>query len=300
VNILGVQLGALFVGLSTVTKFGALAALVLFSLLLGGGSGASWSHLAATDASVQPGLYGLALISVLWAYDGFADLSFASGEVKDPQRNLPRAIIIGTLAIIFIYVSANIAYLYMNPIEKVQNSRLVAADTMSGLFGQAGAAFISVVVMISTFGSLMGSMLASPRIFFAMADDRLFFKPIAMVHPRFNTPYIAILFACVLGIAMVMTQTFEQLTDTFVLAMWPFYALSVAAIYRLRRSQPRLHRPYKMIGYPVVPAVFVAAAIYLVINALIADPKWTTITFGVVLAGLPVYYALFRNRAAVT
>ena len=184
----------------------------------------------------------------------------------------------------------------MNPIEKVQSSRLIAADTMSALFGQAGAAFISVVVMISTFGSLMGSMLASPRIFFAMADDRLFFKPIAAVHPRFKTPYVAILLACVLGIAMVMTQTFEQLTDTFVLAMWPFYALSVAAIYRLRRSQPQLNRPYKVVGYPFVPAVFVAAAFYLVINALITDPKWTSITFGVVLAGLPVYYALFRNR----
>ena len=298
VNILGVQLGALFVGLSTLTKFGALAALVLLSFLLGGGHSASWSHLASNDATVEPAVYGLALISVLWAYDGFADLSFASGEVKDPQRNLPRAIVFGTLAIIAIYVSANMAYLYMNPIEKVQSSRLVAADTMASLFGQAGAAFISIVVMISTFGSLMGSMLASPRIFFAMADDRLFFKPIAAVHPRFHTPYVAILFACVLGMAMVMTQTFEQLTDTFVLAMWPFYALSVAAIYRLRKTHPHLQRPYKVIGYPVVPAVFIAAAIYLVVNALIADPKWTSITFAVVLAGLPVYYLLFRQRAA--
>jgi amino acid transporter len=295
VNIIGVQLGAFFVGLSTLTKFGALAALVLLSFVLGDSSGASWTNLASTGAAVQPGLYGLALISVLWAYDGFADLSFASGEVKDPQRNLPRAIIYGTLAIIAIYVSANVAYLYMNPIATVQGSRLIAADTMASMFGRAGAAFISVVVMISTFGSLMGSMLASPRIFFAMADDRLFFKPIAAVHPRFKTPYVAILFACVLGIAMVMTQTFEQLTDTFVLAMWPFYALSVAAIYRLRRSQPRLQRPYKVVGYPVVPAIFIAAAIYLVVNALINDPKWTSITFAVVLAGLPVYYAVFRH-----
>jgi amino acid transporter len=297
VNVVGVQLGALFVGLSTITKFGALAALVFFSFLLGGGSGASLTNFAATGTAVESGLFGLALISVLWAYDGFADLSFASGEVKDPQRNLPRAIIIGTLAIIAIYVSANMAYLYMNPIEKVQGSRLIAADTMASLFGQGGAAFISVVVMISTFGSLMGSMLASPRIFFAMADDRLFFRPIAAVHPKFHTPHVAILFACVLGIAMVMTQTFEQLTDTFVLAMWPFYALSVAAIYRLRKSQPRLNRPYKVVGYPFVPAIFVAAAIYLVVNALITDPVWTSITFGVVLAGLPVYYVLFRNRA---
>jgi APA family basic amino acid/polyamine antiporter len=296
VNIIGVQLGALFTGLSTITKFGALALLVVASFLLGDNTGASWSNLAPTAAPVQAGLFGLALISVLWAYDGFADLSFASGEVKDPQRNLPRAIIYGTLAIIGIYVSANVAYLYMNPIDKVQSSRLVAADTMSALFGQVGVAFISVVVMISTFGSLMGSMLASPRIFFAMADDRLFFRPIAAVHSRFKTPYVAILLAAVLGIGMVMTQTFEQLTDTFVLAMWPFYGLSVAALYRLRQSQPHLQRPYKVVGYPFVPAVFVAASFYLVLNALIADPKWTSIVFGVVLAGLPVYYAVFRGK----
>lgn len=297
-NVRGIQLGALFAGLSTVAKFGALTLLVVLSFLLGGGSGGSWQHLSAGGGAIDPGLYGLALISVLWAYDGFADLTFASGEVANPQRNLPRAIIIGTIGIIVIYLLANTAYLYISPIEKVQTSRLVAADTMAAMFGQAGVAFISIVVMISTFGSLMGSMLASPRIFFAMADDRLFFQPIARVHPRYHTPYIAILLACALGVGMVVTQTFEQLTDTFVLAMWPFYALSVGAIYRLRRTQPHLSRPYKVIGYPVVPAIFIAAATYLVINALWTDPLWTTIVFTVVLAGLPVYYFAFRDRSA--
>ena len=127
----------------------------------------------------MPGVFGLALISVMWAYDGFADLTFASGEVKDPQRNLPRAIIIGTLLIIAIYLTANAAYLYVNPIGVMAKSRLIAADTMGALFGQIGVSFVSVIVMISTFGSLMGSMLASPRIFFAMADDKLLFEPIA-------------------------------------------------------------------------------------------------------------------------
>lgn len=297
-NIRGVRLGALLTGASSVAKFGALALLVLLSLALGGGHGASWSNVAWTGAPIDAGLYGLALISVLWAYDGFADLSFAGGEVQDPQRNLPRAIITGTLAIITIYLLANVAYLYVNSLGGVQRSRLVAADTMGSLLGEAGVAFISVIVMVSTFGSLMGSMLASPRIFFAMADDRLFFPIVAAVHPRFRTPWVAILLACVLGIAMVLTQTFEQLTDTFVLAMWPFYALSVAAIFRLRRSQPGLERPYRAAGYPFVPAVFVAAAAYLVVNALISDPLWTSIVFGVVLGGLPVYYASFRNTPA--
>ncbi len=296
INIVGVQLGALFAGLSTIAKFGALTLLVIASLVLGGGVGASWSNLAATGAPVDAGLFGLALISVMWAYDGFADLTFASGEVRDPQRNLPRAIVIGTIAIIAIYLLSNIAYLYVSPIGRLQSSRLIAADTMSALFGQGGAAFVSVIVMISTFGSLMGSMVASPRIFFAMADDNLLFKPIAAVHPTWRTPWAAITLATALGVAMVMTQTFEQLTDTFVLAMWPFYALSVAAIYRLRKSHPHLQRPYKVVGYPFVPAVFIAAAVYLVVNALITDPKWTTITFAVVLAGLPVYYFWFSPR----
>jgi len=298
-NVVGVQLGALFAGISTVAKFGALTLLVLASFLMGGSVGGSFENFASNGAAVDAGVFGLALISVMWAYDGFADLTFASGEVKDPQRNLPRAIIIGTLLIILIYLTANAAYLYINPIGVMAKSRLISADTMGALFGQAGVAFVSVIVMISTFGSLMGSMLASPRIFFAMADDKMLFEPIARVHPKWQTPHIAISLASVLGVAMVMTQTFEQLTDTFVLAMWPFYALSVAAIYTLRKSQPSLHRPYKVIGYPFVPAVFIAAAIYLVVNALITDPVWTSITFAVVLLGLPVYYVFFA-RTSVT
>jgi basic amino acid/polyamine antiporter, APA family len=295
-NIIGVKLGALFAGLSTIAKFGALALLVLTSFLMGGQVGASFTNLSSNGAAIDAGVFGLALISVMWAYDGFADLTFASGEVKDPQRNLPRAIIIGTLMIIGIYLLANLAYLYINPIGVMAKSPLIAADTMGALFGQIGVSFVAVVVMISTFGSLMGSMLASPRIFFAMADDNLLFGPIASVHPTWKTPYVAIALAGVLGVAMVMTQTFEQLTDTFVLAMWPFYALSVAAIYTLRKSQPQLSRPYKVVGYPLVPAVFIAAAVYLVVNALITEPKWTSITFGVVLLGLPIYYLAFANR----
>jgi basic amino acid/polyamine antiporter, APA family len=296
-NIVGVQLGALFAGLSTLAKFGALTLLVVASFLMGGGVGASFTNMASNSAAIDAGVFGLALISVMWAYDGFADLTFASGEVKDPQRNLPRAIIIGTVMIIAIYLLANAAYLYVSPIGVMAKSPLIAADTMGALFGRAGVSFVAVVVMISTFGSLMGSMLASPRIFFAMADDRMLFEPIARVHPKWKTPHVAIGLACVLGVAMVMTQTFEQLTDTFVLAMWPFYALSVAAIYTLRKSQPQLNRPYKVVGYPFVPAVFVAAAIYLVVNALMTEPVWTSITFAVVLLGLPVYYIWFAKRA---
>jgi len=291
VNIVGVNLGAAIVGISTVAKFSALGALILAAFVLGGAHGASVSHLTtSTGASIGPGNLGLALVSVLWAYDGFGDLSFAGGEVKDPQKNLPRAIVIGTVAIITIYVLTNVAYLYVSPIDAVGRSPLVAADTMAALFGRAGVVLVSLFVMISSFSSLNGSMLASPRIFFAMADDGLLFGPIARVHPRFKTPYLAILLAALLGMVLVLSRSFEALTNTFVLAIWPFYALSVASIYRLRRLRPELPRPYQVIGYPVVPAVFILSVVWFVVNALINEPISTGLTFAVILAGVPIYY----------
>ncbi len=295
VNVRGVHWGAAIVGMTTAGKFAALATLVTASFLLGGGRGASFGHFSSGANPVQPGLFGLALISVLWAYDGWADLSFVGGEVKDPQRNLPRALIFGTLAIIAIYLLVNAAYLYVSPIEKVAESRLVAADTMSALFGNIGMAIVSVVVMVSTFGSLNASMLASPRVFFAMADDGLFLKSIAKVHPRYHTPYVAIGLAGFLGVAFVLLRTFEQLADTFVIAIWPFYALGIAALYPLRRRRPDMERPYRAIGYPVVPLVFIAGVVYLIINALITETLWTSVVFAVVLAGIPIYWLSFTK-----
>ena len=292
-------MGAAIVGVSTAAKFSALVVLVGASFLLGAGHGASVSHLtAAASGPIGTGAMGLALVSVLWAYDGWGDLSFAAGEVKDPQRNLPRAIILGTLALIAIYVLTNVAYLYVIPITGIANpaTPLVAADTMMALFGRTGVVLVSVFVMISSFSSLNGSMLASPRVFFAMADDGMFFDSIARIHPRFKTPYVAILLAAVLGMALVMSRSFEALTETFVLAIWPFYALGIAAIYRLRRLRPEMPRPYKVVGYPIVPAIFIVSVAAFVVNALIHEPIPTTITFALILAGLPVYQFAFARR----
>jgi amino acid transporter len=297
VNIRGVQIGAIFAGISTIAKFGALALLVLTSVVFGAASGGTVENFSAPGGAVQPGLFGLALISVLWAYDGFADVSFAAGEVRDPHRTLPRAIISGTIAIVTIYLAANCAYLFVTPVTGIATSRLIAADTMARLFGDVGVAIVSVVVAVSTFGALIAIMLASPRVFFAMADDRLFFPVFARVHPRYKTPYVAISLAAALGVAFVLTRTFEQLADTFVLSIWPFYGLAIAGLYRLRRLRPDLPRPYRVPGYPVLPGLFIAAVVYLVANALISDPVWTGLTFGIVLAGIPVYYVFFRNTA---
>lgn len=295
VNIRGVALGAAVVGAATLAKVSGLMLMVALAVLLGSDSGASVYNFAGR-APVDASLVGLALISVLWAYDGFADVTLAGGEVSNPQRNLPRSIVMGTVTIIGVYLTVNVAYLYVSPIGAVAKSPLIAADTMTALVGQIGASFISVVVMLSTFGALMAGMLASPRVFFAMADDKLFFKTVARVHPRYGTPHVAIGVAGLLGAVFVLTQTFEQLADTFVLSIWPFYTLAIAGLYRLRRTQPDLSRPYRVIGYPITPAVFIVAGVGLIANAVWAEPVWTSVTFGVVLAGAPVYWAFFRGR----
>jgi amino acid transporter len=294
INVRGVRLGAALTGVSSLAKFGALALIVTLSFALGGGRGGE-AHFVSTATPIDAGLFGLALISVLWAYDGFADVAFAAGEVRDPQRTLPRAIIGGLLAIVGIYLAINCAYLYLLPIGELSKSPLVAADAMRIVASDAGASFVSVVVTISTFGSLSGIMLAAPRLFFAMADERLFFRRVAAVHPRFQTPHVAIGLAAALGVGFVMTRTFEQLADTFVLSIWPFYGLAIAGLYRLRRARPDLPRPFRTPGYPVIPAIFVAAAVFLVGTAIVADPAWTGLTFAIVLAGVPIYYAAFRK-----
>lgn len=298
VNIRGAQVGAAFTTVSTITKFAALAALTLLAFLLGGPD-ASATHFTTPAGTVRPGLFGLAIISVLYAYDGFADVAFAAGEVRDPQRTLPRAIIGGTVAIIAIYLAANLAYLYVNPIDRLAQSPLIAADTMQAIVGRIGVVFVSVVVTVSAFGALIGVMLTAPRVFFAMADEGLFFPIMARVHPRYHTPYAAIALAALLGVAFVLTRTFEQLSDTFVLSIWPFYGLAVAGLYRLRRRTD-VSRPYEVPGYPVLPAVFIAGVAYLVGNALVTDPVWTSITFAIVLAGIPVYYVFFATKNTKT
>jgi len=293
-NVRGVQTGALLTGMTSAAKFAALALIAVVALLFGSRAGASPAHFVGGGQPVQAGLFGLAFISVLWAYDGFADLSFLAGEITNPQRTLPRAIVAGTLAIIAIYLTANAAYLYVLPIGQVAKSPLIAADTMAALVGGAGASFVSIVVAISTFGAVNSDLLGAPRIFFAAAEDGLFFKTLGRVHPAYRTPYVSILFSALLGIVFVLTGTFEQIADTFVLAIWPFYGLAVAGLYRLRRRTD-LARPYHVPGYPIVPAIFIAACIYLVVSALVGDPVWTSVTFAIMLAGVPVYYVVFAR-----
>lgn len=289
-NIVGVKWGSTAINLTTLAKFGGLAFIVLLALAVGWPQTGGHFTPMVPEGSVQVGAFGLALVSVLWAYDGWADVTYVAGEVTDPQRNLPRAIIGGTVAVMTIYVLANIGYMAVLPIDEIRTSRLVAADVAEKIIGRPGVVFVSTTVMISTFGTLSAVLLTSPRVLFAMADDGMLFAPIARVHPRYQTPYVAIGLVAFLGLVFVLLLRFEKLADTFVIAMIPFYALGVAGVYRLR-GRPGYEPSFKTPGYPIVPALFILSVAYLLLNALL-DPSsraWAIGIFAVLLAGIPIF-----------
>jgi len=299
-NYTGVKWSSILLNLTTFAKYGALVALVLLAFLIGDGSAA---HFTQADGAVQTGLFGLALVSVLWAYDGWADVSFVGGEVKDPEKNLPRALVLGTASVVAIYLLANLAYLWLMPIAEVRASPLVAADAALKIFGPWAVGLVAVVVMVSTFGTLLGSMMTGPRIIYAMADDGLFFRGIAQVHPKFKTPARSIALIAVLAAIFVMIRGFEDLADTFVLAIWPFYALAAVGVMVLRRRRPATPRPVRVMLYPLPPLLFVVSAVLILGNSLLpaednplvhlgplAVPRNPALAFGVILAGLPAWW----------
>ena len=296
-NILGLRWGSLVQNLTTAAKYGGLLFIIVLALAIGlPQSGGHFTPLLP-EGSFHIGAFGLALVSVLWAYDGWEDVTFVAGEVRDPRRVMPRAIIMGTLAVVSIYLLANVAYLSVLDVQGIAHSKLVAAEVAQRLIGPAGVVFVSVTVMLSTFGTLNGSILTSPRIFFAMADDRLLFSAIGRVHPRYRTPSRAIVLSACLGVVFVLFLPFEDLADTFVTAIVPFLALAVLGVFRLRRRAD-YDPPFRVPGYPLVPLLFVASTAALLINAII-DPTsrvWTLIVLGIVLLGVPVYaFTVGRN-----
>jgi amino acid transporter len=288
-NYLGVNRAALVMNLVTALKYGALFALVVLAFTAGEGSTEHFRP--AWRSGVNFSLIGTALIAIMWTYDGWADLSFMGGEVKNPGRTLPMALIIGTFSILVIYLLLNLGYMYLVPLPEMGRSPLIAATAAERipLLGPYAGGIISAVVVISCFGTLHGSMMTGPRIFFAMADRGLFFQTIARGSPRYRSPSVAIWLATALGVVYVLLNDFQQLAEKFILGIWPFYALAVGAVFVLRRKRPDLPRPYRTWGYPVVPLLFLLGSVGMVLNALWTDPLNTGITFAIILAGVPVY-----------
>jgi len=297
VNYFGIHRGAVLQNLSTVFKVGALALLVLVGFALGSPSAdLPAGGIFAQRASVGLSSFLLAMVAILWAYDGWADLAFVGGEVKDPQKTLPRALLIGTATVVVLYLSANLVYLYLIPIEQMKHAELVAADVARLVIGPAGVVVVSAAIAVSTFGTLNGSMMTAPRIFFAAAEDGLMPRFIARVDPKNHAPTAAVVLMTVMGMIFILVRTFTALADQFIIGIWPFYALAVAGVFVLRRTRPGLERPYRTWGYPFVPLVFLVAALFLLGNYLVRETASFAVDIGIILTGVPVYLWLARRE----
>lgn len=234
--------------------------------------------------------FGLALISVLWTYDGWMDVCYASGEVKNPERTLPKTFTLSIFSIIGIYLLVNLLYLYVVPHEQMQNSEMVASEAGDKIFGPVGGSVIALTVVFSTFGALNSTTLTGARIFYAMARDGLFFHWVGKANPKFQTPGGALLISALWSFVLIFSGGFEQLITFFIFIMWVFYGLAVGAVIVLRAKRPDLPRPYKTRGYPFTPLFFILSAILLLVNTLKNSAFESLAGLGLLLLGIPIYY----------
>jgi APA family basic amino acid/polyamine antiporter len=303
VNYVGVRWGSRLQNLLTYIKTGAIGIVVAAVFFFAKVKGHPANFVQPAPASFDLGLlgaFGVGLVASLWAYKGWEAATYSAGEVKDPRRNLPLGILIGTMAVIAIYVIANLAYLYILPVDKIASSEgRVALDVMQVVSGPFGASLIAFLILFSILGAANQNMLCSPRVYFAMARDRLFFKKIAECHPRFLTPHVSIIAISVWSIFLTLTGTFKQLFTYVIFGEWIFFGLTVAAVIVLRRKRPDLDRPYRTWGYPVTPALFVLAALYVAFSSLLSAFRNAMFGLGIICLGIPAYlYWRHRDRRA--
>lgn len=300
VNYFGVIFGKIIQNIFTLLKIGSIAAIIFLGFTLGKGTAVDFS-LNPTGMSVGQLIigFGVALIAVSWAFDGWNNLNFIAGEIKNPKRNLPLSLFLGTTILIILYVLTNYIYLYALPIAEMKGVVRIAEKATTSLFGGATAALISAAVMISTFGALNGMMLTGPRVFYAMAKDKLFFRKVAEVHPRFRTPGFAIIAQAVWALVLTATGTFEQLFTFVMFVAIIFWITAASSVFTLRRKYPDLPRPYKTWGYPVVPVLFIIASFGILINTLIEKPVESLAGLGFTILGTPVYFYWRRKNRYV-
>jgi len=277
------------------TGIKVLAILGMSAVLFAFGEGDTGSTLAPVVTPVTASGVGLSIISVLWAYEGWQYVTFVSGEATDPQRSLPRAITLGTVLLMVIYLIANFAYLAALGATRVAASDRVAGEAVATVMGPAAGWLIAAAIIVSMYSAAHATVITVPRVYYAMARDGLFFRRLAEVHRTRGTPAVAIITSCAWAIVLALSGSFEQLLTYVVFIGWIFYALGAAAVIALRIKRPDAARPFKVPFYPLTPVLFVLAGAAIVINTVIAQPGHAAIGIAVVLAGAPAYL-LWRRR----
>jgi APA family basic amino acid/polyamine antiporter len=305
VNCFAVALGGKVQSALTLLKIGGIAFVVLGIFFFSGS--ADWSHLrapAGTAAWSGGAAFGTAMLAALWAYDGWNNMPMAAGEVQNPGRNIPRALIGGMLVVMAIYCLANLAYFYALPVAEVVTSNStryraalpVASKAATTFLGEYGGKLVAVAFVVSAFGALNGSILSNARVPYAMARDGLFFAKMAQLSERTRVPVSALVVQAVWSSVLAVSGTFDQLTDSLLFASWIFYGLVTSSVFVLRRRMPQAPRPYRTLGYPVVPAIFVLVSAWLVVNTLIEKRVESVTGLVLIVAGLPLFY-WFRSRS---
>ncbi len=310
-NIRGVKLGGNVSAFFTLMKVSAILFLVL---VIFGTSSGSFENLFKESSRVPSGQINLfsgiivAFSAAFWAYDGWNNITYVAGEVKEPQKTIPKALAFGTLTVVIVYLLINLSYFYSLSIDEVASSKLVAADAANKVFSGLGGAFVAFAVMVSTFGTSNGTIMVSARLYYAMANENLFFKSLSKVHSKFRTPHISLIFQAFWASVLVISGTFDILTDMLIFVSWVFYAMGCFGIFILRKKMPYAERPYKVIGYPVVPILFFVFATFFVIFTLMNDIEMykrnetqlinSVLGSLLVLSGIPfyIYFAIKSKK----
>jgi len=296
INIIDVKSGARFQNLFTFTKLGGIFGIILLGLCMGGGNAGNlkpiFSDLSYTSLV---GPLGLAMVAVLWTFDGWIFVTYVAGEIKNPGRNIPLSLILCMIIVVSVYLALNFVLVYILGFNGMINSNLVMSDAASVFLGKSGAIVVTVIILISLLGANNGFVLTSARINYAMARDNRFFKQAAFIHPKFQSPANALIIQCVWACVLTFTGTFNQLITYIIFASWIFYGMSAGAVIILRGKKPDMERPYRTPFYPWIPIIFILFAIFLTVNTILEAPRDAAIGTGLILAGLPLYYYWKKN-----
>lgn len=302
VNYFGVGLGGAVQIVFTVLKVAIIVGLAGLAFLIGQGESGHFSpFLSAPKGAGTLSAFGAALVGALWAYDGWNNLTMIGSEVKNPERNIPRALIFGTGGVMLVYLFVNAAYFYILPLETVKSSEHVAQDMAHSFLGGWGVVVITVGALISTFATLNASILSGARVAYAMARGGLFFRHVAEVHPIHRTPAKALILQAFMACLIVaIFGSFEESFTYTIFGLWVFYALTAISVFVLRHKEPNLPRPYRTLGYPWIPATFVALAAVFCANTAVNNPKETGLGLLFMAAGLPFYWMWTRKGKALS
>jgi APA family basic amino acid/polyamine antiporter len=299
-NVVGVKTGSIFADLFTILKLGALVLIVAAGFGLGSGGAKEWGEFRDVHVENLGAALAVAMVGILWSYGGWQHASFAAAEARNPRRTVPRAMILGAVVVITVYVLVNVAYLLLLPVTRISTSTHIAADALEAVLGPAGGRVIAGAIFISTFGTAGIYTLTAPRIYFAMANDRLFFRTVARVHPRYRTPAVAIITQSGWAIVLILFwKTFENVISFVVFTDWIFFALTGTAVFILRLKRRDAPRPYRTFGYPVTPFIFVSVAIWFVLYSFLTNPLQALAGLLFLGCGIPVFYYWQRRRTVI-